>query len=230
MNMSHENGRTWQGWIADAATMAVSVSALAMVGLAFWNHFADPSPNLAQLREDREIDGFMEVASAGQWMGPEEAEVVIVEFGDYECPFCRRAEGPLRYVREVFPEKVAVVYRHFPLRNHPNAYEAARLAECGARQNRFEQVHQLLFSAVSLANLDPGGIAGAVEAPDSSSFVRCATETGEMARIEEDIKAAEELQIGAVPAIILQGTLLGTPPDSTTLIALVRQELGRVEE
>jgi len=122
-----------------------------------------------------------------------------------------------------------MVDRHLPLPNHPNAYQAARLAECAAVQGRFEAVHRLLYSALSLSGLDPTQVAEEAELPNADAFVACATQVAPMPRIEEDIRAAEELGINAVPAIILQGTLLGAPPDSAELFRLVQERLRTVQ-
>lgn len=230
MKKNERNAFSWQGWIADSAIFAVSLSALAIVGLTFWNQFTGPAPNLREVREDREVDKLEKIIAAGHRIGPADADIVIVEFVDYECPFCRRAEGALRRIREEFAERVAVVYLHYPLQNHPNAYDAARFVECGAKQGRFEQVHHLLFSAITLQGLDPAAVASDAEVPDSSEFVRCVAQEHQMGSIEEDIKIAKDLELPGVPAVVFQGTLLGTPPDSVELVMRVREELGLTAE
>ena len=118
-----------------------------------------------------------------------------------------------------------MVFRHFPLDSHPNAYRAARLAECGAAQNGFESVHRLLFRAIDLATLIPGDVARLAGLPDSTSFVRCAAQGGTIPQIEEDIAAGRELGIRGVPAFIVQGIKLGRAPDPAGLSDLILKHL-----
>lgn len=94
--------------------------------------------------EDRAIDGWERLAADGHRIGPWEAAVTILEWGDYECPFCRRLDPGIRAVLREHPRSVALVYRHFPMSYHEHAYRAARLAECAAALGRFAEAHEAL--------------------------------------------------------------------------------------
>jgi protein-disulfide isomerase len=139
-------------------------------------------------------------------MGPDNAEVTVLYFGDYECPYCAKADLDLGALREEFPENLAVVFLHFPLATHPRSHALARMAECGAHQDSFEAVHSLLFPTDELADA-----AGDEELPG----------------IEEDKSIGEELGIRSTPRFILQGVLLGASPDSAGLSELVRGHLEK---
>ena len=89
------------------------------------------------------LDDWPALASIGNRVGPADARIELIIFSDYRCPYCRRLEGPLNWVRQAFPEDVAVVYRHLPLLGE-TSYFASRIAECGAEQDRFEAVHGIL--------------------------------------------------------------------------------------
>lgn len=96
--------------------------------------------------EPREINGWRDLTSAGIWLGSRDAPVVIVEFADFQCPFCAVAARSLRELRSRVDE-VAILYRHFPLDAiHPHATDAAIAAECAAAQGMFEAYHDLLFA------------------------------------------------------------------------------------
>lgn len=78
--------------------------------------------------------------------GPAHAPVVVVEYGDFECPSCRQAAPVTQLLLERFGGRVAVVFRHFPLEeSHPHALLAAQAAECAGAQGRFWEMHDLLF-------------------------------------------------------------------------------------
>jgi protein-disulfide isomerase len=78
--------------------------------------------------------------------GAENAKVTIVEFSDYQCPFCSQAEGLVKQVLETYPTDVRLVYKQFPLTSiHPNAMPASKAALAAGRQGKFWEMHHLIF-------------------------------------------------------------------------------------
>ena len=78
--------------------------------------------------------------------GPATASVTLVEYGDYECPYCRAAEPIVEDLRQLLGDELRVVFRHFPLASlHPHAQHAAEVAEAAAAQERFVEMHGALF-------------------------------------------------------------------------------------
>jgi len=177
----------------------------------------------AGAREDQPIEQWRPVAAGGSWLGPPEAEVVIVEFGDYECPFCRNAESYLRSLREEYPDRVAISYRHFPLTNmHQFAMRAAIMAECARIQGRFASVHKLLYDR-ELSRLTVETVSEQVS--DPQAFLRCVEGNEVSHRIADDMEQVETLGLTGTPSFIVDGTLLGSPPDSAGMFALVASAL-----
>jgi protein-disulfide isomerase len=86
------------------------------------------------------------VSAIDHALGPEHARVTLVEYGDFECPNCKQAAPAVKLLLERFPEKVRLVFRHFPLEGvHPHALLAAEAAECAGAQGQFWPMHDLLF-------------------------------------------------------------------------------------
>src|SRR5687767_13073569 len=83
------------------------------------------------------VEGWKDLLAAGIRVGPTDAPVTIVEFVDFECPFCRRADSVLTGVQQRYGNDVAFVFVHFPLPNHRFAMPGARAAECALAQGRF---------------------------------------------------------------------------------------------
>jgi protein-disulfide isomerase len=80
-------------------------------------------------------------------LGPDHAPVVIVEYGDFECPNCKQAAPAVEIVLRRFEEQVRFVYRHYPLTDvHPHAFKAAEAAECAGAQGKFWEMHAQLFA------------------------------------------------------------------------------------
>jgi protein-disulfide isomerase len=151
--------------------------------------------------------------------------LTIVEFGDYECPSCRRAEVHVEAIRRKYPEEVAVVRRHFPLSYHPNAYRAARAAECAAQQGRYEDFHAALYraSTADLVDARMEAIVARAQVPDASLFAQCVNAESTVPEIERDIAKAEELNLRGTPSFIVNGILLGGIPDSLKFQALLAE-------
>src|SRR5215475_3055468 len=91
----------------------------------------------------------VEVSTAGRPArgGSEQAPVTIVEFSDYECPFCKRAEPTVKKVLDTYGDKVRLVYRHYPLEFHATARPAAEASACAAAQGKFWEYHDKLFTS-----------------------------------------------------------------------------------
>jgi cyclophilin family peptidyl-prolyl cis-trans isomerase/protein-disulfide isomerase len=98
-----------------------------------------------------ETDALFESASANDWIiGPSSAAITIYEYSDFQCPFCAKAAPSIKQLQAAYPKDVRVVFRHFPLSSiHPNAVLAAQAAEAAGAQNKFWQMHDLLFERQS---------------------------------------------------------------------------------
>lgn len=136
---------------------------------------------------DRPVD-----ASLDHIRGPEGAPLTLVEYGDFECPFCGKATGVLRELRERFGEEFRYVFRHLPLTDvHPHAELAARAAEAAARQGRFWEMHDVLFAHQGELEIeDLAGYAGELGL-DVEEFLRDLDEESIAERVREHVASAE---------------------------------------
>ena len=88
----------------------------------------------------------MPVTPADYTIGPKDARVTVVEFGDFECPNCKQAAPAVKLLLKRFADRIRFVYRHFPLEEvHPHALLAAEAAESAGAQGKFWSMHDLLF-------------------------------------------------------------------------------------
>lgn len=163
----------------------------------------------------RVLTGVHRLASEGTVLGGSDAPIRLIEFSDFQCPFCRRLHQTLGALRARHPE-VAVVYRHFPLAIHTEALPAAIAAECAGVQGRFESYAQLLFEQQdSLRDGIYDRLARQAGVSDSAQFAACRASRSPMPTISRDIEAGEQLQIVGTPVLIIGDTVLvGAAPDS----------------
>lgn len=177
--------------------------------------------------EPREVEDWTSLASAGHRFGAKAGPVVIVEFSDFQCPFCKIAANNLRQVSSRYGDRVTVVFRHFPLTSiHPYALEAAIAAECAAAQDRFEAFHDLLFEQQeNIGSKSWAAFAEDAGVPSATRFAACLDEDWSAARVREDSRAARQLRLGGTPSVIINGLLLPGTPSLETLEMYVERAL-----
>jgi protein-disulfide isomerase len=139
-------------------------------------------------------------------VGPANAPVTLVEFSDFECPFCGRFAPTLKRVEEAYGDKVRIVYRQLPLTSiHPNAFKAAEASLCAHEQGKFWQLHDAMFQDQKrIAVSDLKARAGELGL-DRKQFDSC-LDTGKFtARVQDDVKVATRLGINGTPALFVNG-------------------------
>ena len=174
-----------------------------------------------KLRADNKVETLLppllmpqvEVAAVGPSKGEDKAPVTIVEFSDYECPYCSRAEESVNKVMEAYKGKVRVVFRDFPLPFHQKAPKAHEAALCAGDQNKYWDMHAKLFAnqkALDLPQLK--GYAKEIGV-DTGKFDKC-LDSGEKSKVvEESKKAGEEAGVSGTPAFFINGRpLSGAQP------------------
>jgi protein-disulfide isomerase len=216
---------TFRNLAGNVATTLAVASAVVVAGLAarrelFVGNAADPRKGATAPTPVRD---WTKYASGGHRIGPVNAQVTIVEFADFECPFCARfARSALRGIRTKFPNQVAIVFRHWPLPYHRFAMPAARAAECAAAQDRFEAFHDLLYiKQDSLGLKSFGDLARESGIPNGFAFDRCYANTERIAAIDNDVAAVHALGGLGTPTVLINGFLYPVAPDSTTLDRIV---------
>ena len=149
---------------------------------------------------------------AGLRLGPEDATLQVVEFADFQCPYCARFEATVRAVRAKYPDQVAFVFAHYPLAQHAFAESSARAAECAHDQDRFDEMRTLLFAKQQVFGSVPWTeMALQAGMPNIDQFSACVNATQPLERIEQSRDVAEEIGIRGTPTILVNGWLLSFP-------------------
>jgi Na+/H+ antiporter NhaA len=159
--------------------------------------------------------------------GPEDAPVTIVEYGDFECPYCGQAEPVIRELLADFGD-VRYVWRHLPLNDvHPHAQIAAEAAEAAARQGAFWELHDLLFEHQdALRSSDLVGYAGQLGL-DTERFEEELSRHEGAAHIAEDVDGADLSTVSGTPTFFVNGRRHYGAYDIGTLSAAVRAARAR---
>ena len=157
--------------------------------------------------------------------GPADAAVTIVEFADFECPFCATAGATLQRLLEVYPQEVRVVFKHAPLPVHPRALLAHRAAAAAAAQGKFWEMHDLLFrSQDRLGREDLTDHARSLGL-DLEAFERGLDAPEFAALVEADRVLAGRLGIAGVPSFFINGRYVAGAQPYDLFRELVEDEL-----
>ncbi|MBV9947589.1 MAG: thioredoxin domain-containing protein [Myxococcales bacterium] len=145
--------------------------------------------------------------------GPDSAKVVLVEFADFECPFCQKLAPELDATWQARKDKVRFVYKFMPLAAHPHSEAAARAAIAAGMQGKFWEMHHLLFEhGQHLEDADLDGYARTLGL-DLARFHADAAGQAATARIEMDKKLAEALGVKGTPTLFIDGREYDTKAD-----------------
>ena len=147
-------------------------------------------------------------------IGPADAPITIVEFSDYQCPFCRRWHDEVYGdLLAAYPGKIRLVYRHFPLSSiHPDATSAAEAAMCAGEQDAFWPFHEKLFSSETLGSSTYLQYAQELGL-NINSFDSCMNDRKYQQAVEEDLNFAVDLGIRSTPTFFINGlAIVGAQP------------------
>lgn len=139
--------------------------------------------------------------------GPADAPITIIEFSDYECPFCKRAEATVQEVLAAYPGKIRLVYRDYPLPFHANAKPASIAAICAEKQGKFWEYHEKLFAASALNDETYTTIAGEVGL-DAAKFAECRKSPEAAAQVDKETADGAAVGVRGTPAFFINGRMI----------------------
>ena len=159
--------------------------------------------------------------------GPSDSRVTLVEYGDYECPYCGQAQNAVHEIQERTSNAVRLVYRHFPNRRaHPNAMLAAEAAEAAGAQGKFWEMHDLLFENQDhLEEEDLFEYARELGLDEAKFRTELEAHT-HAKKIREDFRSGRESGVRGTPTWFINGTRYDGAWDPESLLEAVRKPLG----
>jgi protein-disulfide isomerase len=159
--------------------------------------------------------------------GPADAKITVVEFLDFQCPFCSRVQPTLAQIQKTYGDKVRIVFKHLPLRIHAQAAGAAAAAEAAHGQNKFWEMHDLMF-----ANQRDLGDAKYEEwarqiGLDMDRFQKDLKSPALSQRIEADSQEAAKLGVSGTPAFFINGRYVSGAQPFDAFKKVIDEELAK---
>jgi protein-disulfide isomerase len=159
--------------------------------------------------------------------GPAGAPITIVEFSDFQCPYCSRVESTVKQVMEKYPGKIRFVYRDFPLSFHNQAVKAAEAAQCANDQGKFWEFHDALYSDQSKLSIPDMQATAERLGLDGGKFKAC-VETGKFtAEVNKDIADASKAGVTSTPFFFINGIAVVGAQGVDTFSQVIDKELAR---
>jgi protein-disulfide isomerase len=165
---------------------------------------------------------------AGPVRGPSDAIVTIVEFSDFQCPYCGRLAPILKQLLEKYPTQLRVVFRNNPLSTiHPNAEKAAEAGACAGMQGKFWEMHDLLYSEQNALSVDALKEKGRRLGLDSKEFDDCMDSGRGAEVVKADQKASAELGLTTTPSSFVNGRFVSGAMAPFKWESLINEEIMR---
>jgi protein-disulfide isomerase len=156
--------------------------------------------------------------------GPADADIVLLEYGDYECPYCGAAYPVVKEIQHRMKGKLGFAFRNFPLANaHPHAELAAEAAEAAAAQGKFWEMHDALYE--NQQALDPENLIEYASALglDIARFTREVNEHVYAPRVREDFHSGVRSGVNGTPSFFINGVLYQGAYDVRSILAALRE-------
>jgi len=169
----------------------------------------------------------VEVAATGPAKGPASAPVTIVEFSDFQCPFCGRLTPTLKAIEDKYGDKVRLVFRQYPLPFHQYAQKAAEASLCANEQGKFWQMHDAMFAnqqALEVAQLKSKAAELGLNA---DQFNQCIDSGKHAAEIQADMKDGSAAGVSGTPAMFVNGRFISGAVPLEQITTVIDDELKR---
>lgn len=171
---------------------------------------ANPTPDQGQPAAAQRVN----VDTTGKHMrGNANAKITIVEFSDFECPYCGAAQPTVKQIEDTYKDNVKVVFMHFPLPFHPNAQKAAEASECAGDQGKFWEMHDWMFANQNSLGVDQLKAEAKTLGLNTTAFNACLDSGKKASIVEADQTKGSNAGVQGTPTFIINGIpVVGAQP------------------
>ncbi|EMF83856.1 thioredoxin-like domain protein [Leptospira weilii serovar Topaz str. LT2116] len=165
------------------------------------------------------------VAGNNPSIGPENAKVTVIEFSDFECPFCKRSQDVNAQLRAKYKDQIRWVFRDYPLSFHPNAMFAHIAANCSASQGKYWEFFKVLFD--NSGNLARDRVLDLARGMglDMKTFSQCVNDASVRKEVEADMAEGEKYGVSGTPAFFINGIMIEGAQPIEAFTKVIDQEL-----
>ncbi|PJZ55334.1 DsbA family protein [Leptospira adleri] len=158
-------------------------------------------------------------------LGPEKAKVTIIEFSDFECPYCKRSQDVNSQLRAKYKDQIRWVFRDYPLSFHPNAMFAHIAANCSAPQGKYWEFFNVLFQ--NSGNLPKERVLDLARTTglDMKAFSQCVNDAAVRKEVEADMAEGEKYGVSGTPAFFINGIMVEGAQPLEAFTKVIDQEL-----
>jgi protein-disulfide isomerase len=159
--------------------------------------------------------------------GPDNAPVTIIEFSEYQCPFCGRVTPTLHQLQQKYGDKIRIVFKDFPLPNHLQAPKAAEAAHCAGDQGKYWELHDRLFAnqqQIQVADLKKHAAAVGL---DQAKFDQCLDSGTYTTIVQEDVDLGGQMGVQSTPTLYINGRVVTGAQPIGVFEAIIDEELAR---
>jgi protein-disulfide isomerase len=167
------------------------------------------------------------IPASAPTLGPASAPVTMVEFSDYQCPYCRRAQGTVDELVAKYKGKLRLVHRDFPLDGHPGAMPAARAARCAGEQGKFWDYHRGLLTVLGDFSEQDLKSRAAALGLDASKFGTCLQSSRHDQEIRASIEDGARIGVTGTPAFFINGRMMFGAQPIQKFEEVIEAELSR---
>jgi protein-disulfide isomerase len=176
-----------------------------------------PFPDAARVEVSADDDPFL---------GPKEAPITIIQFAEYQCPYCGKAGESVDQVMKEYEGKIKMVYRDFPLSFHDRAIPAAVAANCSGEQGKYFEMHNLLMGnqrALSESDLTAHATSLSL---DLDKWNECRKDPKQSAEVNKDFEDGQKVGVTGTPAFFVNGVMLSGAVPFAQFKEIIDRELG----
>jgi protein-disulfide isomerase len=161
-------------------------------------------------------------------LGRASAPVTLVEFSDFQCPFCQRVAPTMKRLRETYGDKLRIVWKDFPLTQiHPQAFKAGEAAHCAGDQGKYWEYHDTLFANQQQLSPEELKKHAADLGLDAAAFGTCLDTSKYGERVRNGVAEGTRLGVNSTPTIYVNGRMLSGAQPYETFVSVIDEELSK---
>ncbi len=207
--------------IENSLSAVLAVAALS-IGAAEVHREFSRHPDGGERRRSEYVSDWRAMLPKSRILGNPNSPITVIEFTDFQCPYCRRFNATLASLRAKYPGTIATALVQFPLPIHQQAEPAARVIECAATAGRLADAVDFVFAQQDSLGKKPWTwFAAGAGVADTVRFARCMQDSGAVRSVRAGRALGERAGVNATPTVLLNGWRYGTTPSDTELVRAV---------